>query len=135
MFCRQRESPSTSTRRLRHTGFVKGSDSANSTRPGWTCATRPFDLDEKTARNWREAYDHGSLSLSVWFRPVKVQKATWKNHPRFNNGTQTHDIAIEVEVLRFEAKLDTPAAKDQPGSVPPKKPVNPGDRDPFDDRQ
>jgi hypothetical protein len=95
-----------------------------------------FDLDEKTARGWREAYDRGSLSLSVWVRPVKALRADWKTHPRFNDGTQTHDIAIEVEVLRFEAQLDTPAPKNPPGAIPPpKKPVNPGDRNPFDDRK
>ncbi len=67
-----------------------------------------FNVDEATARKWREAFDQKSLELTVWFRPVKVQKGNWKVHPRFNDGTQTHDIVIDTEVLQFEAKLDKP---------------------------
>lgn len=70
-----------------------------------------FNVDEATARKWRDAFDQKSLELSVWFRPVKIEKATSKDHPRFDDGTKVHDIVIEVDVLKFEAKLDAARTK------------------------
>jgi len=79
-----------------------------------------FDLEEAVARNWREAFDRGSLSLTVWFRPVSVRNASWKAHPRWTDGTQAHNIVLDVEVIRFEYDLD---AKQDKLDVPPKQPA------------
>ncbi len=38
------------------------------------CLLMSFDQDESTARKWKEAFDRGSLRLTVWFRLASVEK-------------------------------------------------------------
>ncbi|MCI0462777.1 MAG: hypothetical protein L0Z62_38000 [Gemmataceae bacterium] len=61
-----------------------------------------FDLDEATARKWKEAFDRGALRLTVWFRLASVEKRAWKNDPRMLGGTQSHDIVFRADVLHVE---------------------------------
>ena len=93
-----------------------------------TCAlAASFNLEEAVARKWRDAFDRGSLSPTVWFRPVAVRDASWKVHPRWTDGTQAHNIVLDVEVIHFEYDLD---AKQDKLDVPPKQPAR--EKDAFD---
>ena len=93
-----------------------------------TCAlVASFNLEEEVARKWRDAFDRGSLSVTVWFRPVAVREAYWKDHPRWADGTQAHNIALDVEVIHFEYDLD---AKQEKQAETPKQPAR--EKDAFD---
>lgn len=70
------------------------------------CLLVTFDQDEATARKWKEAFDRGSLRLTIWFRLATVEKRAWKNDPRMLDGTQSHDIAFRAEVLHVEYTTD-----------------------------
>jgi len=60
-------------------------------------------LDAKTARRWREAIDKGTFSLTIWYRMAKIERATWQQNPHWNPVPMpAHDIAIAVEILKFE---------------------------------
>ena len=62
-----------------------------------------FDLDEATARKWRDAYNAGQFAIDIWFSLGSVKKASWQRSPTYTNGRLSHDIAIEIKPLRFEA--------------------------------
>ncbi len=59
-------------------------------------------LDEATAREWRDAFNRGTLVLDIWYVPLRVQNAGWKNSPSYTDDTLSHDIVIEVQTLRCE---------------------------------
>lgn len=59
-------------------------------------------VDEASARRWRDAFEQGSLKLTIWFRLVAVHRAAWEQNPGHQKGILMHDIVFRVEVLRFE---------------------------------
>jgi len=62
-----------------------------------------LSVDEATARRWRDAFEQGSMKLTIWFRLVAVERASWEQNPSFLDGSiLQHDIIFRVEVLRFE---------------------------------
>lgn len=62
-----------------------------------------LSVDEATARRWRDAFEQGSMKLTIWFRLVAVERASWEQNPDFVDGSiLQHDILFRVEVLRFE---------------------------------
>jgi len=77
-------------------------------------------VDAKTAQRWREAIDQGTFSLTVWYRFVKVERGTWRQNPHWNPVPMlAHDIAFNVDVLKFEESILEPVD-------PPKVEPNPG---------
>ncbi len=82
------------------------------------CLLLSFDQDEITARKWKEAFDRGSLRVTVWFRLASVEKRAWKNDPRILDGTQSHDIAFRADVLHVEFTTDGTEPALQGGSLP-----------------
>ena len=61
-----------------------------------------FELDEATARKWRDAFNGGNLVLDIWFSPLHAQNASWQESPTYTDGRLSHDIVIEVETFRCE---------------------------------
>jgi len=60
-------------------------------------------LDAKTAQRWREAIDKGTFSVTVWYRMTKIERGVWQQNPHWNPVPMpAHDIAIDVEILKFE---------------------------------
>lgn len=65
-----------------------------------------FALDEATARKWREAFDKGSLRVTVWFRLASVEKRAWQKDPRWLDGRLMHDLIFQADVLHAEYTTD-----------------------------
>lgn len=61
-----------------------------------------FELDEVTARKWRDAFNSGNLVLDIWYSPLRARSASWKDSPTYTNDRLSHDIVIEVKTLRCE---------------------------------
>lgn len=61
-----------------------------------------FELDEVTARKWRDAFNRGNLVLDIWYSPLRALSASWKDSPTYTDDRLSHDIVIEVKTLRCE---------------------------------
>ncbi len=61
-----------------------------------------FDLDEGSARTWRDAYNRGEFVIDIWFSPLHVRTANWQESPTYIDGTLSHNIVIDVETIHYE---------------------------------
>lgn len=67
--------------------------------------TTEFELDQGTARQWKEAFDKGVFAIDLWFSPLSVKKALWQeNHGvgMMAEGSLSHNIIFEAKTLRYE---------------------------------
>ncbi len=67
--------------------------------------TTEFELDQGTARQWKEAFDSGAFVIDLWFSPVRVTKASWQENHGVGmkpEGSLSHDIVFAVKTHRYE---------------------------------
>lgn len=68
-----------------------------------TCKLRAtIKVDAKTAQHWRESFDSGTFSVTIWYRLSKINQGSWRQNPRWTTPMLAHDIAFAVDVLKFE---------------------------------
>ena len=81
------------------------------------------------AQTWREAIDQRRFSITVWYRLSTIERATWKQNPHWDPVPMlAHDIAISVDVLKFEASTMSPVDSSKTTETTPEqspKPENP----------
>lgn len=58
-------------------------------------------VDAETAQAWRKGIDDGTLSLTVWYRFLAVEQASWKDSRRWGN--LEHSLVFRVEIVKFAA--------------------------------
>jgi hypothetical protein len=64
-----------------------------------------IELDEPTARNWKNAFDNGAFAIRLWFTPIDVMKADWRKNQGaalMPDGSLSHDIIINAKTHRYE---------------------------------